>query len=280
MRAFRIVLIAALAALTPRLLQAQWSAPTTQATVVWISIDGFRHDYLQRFHPPALSRLAKEGAFTTQERPIFPSLTFPNHIAQVTGTTADKNGIPMNAFFDPAIGQQFSFPDEGSELRAEPIWITAKRQGLRVVTIDWPMSHGQVGEWKSDFFEATFDMKRTDGQRLEHVVQLLNDDVASGKQPPPRLIITYMSHIDTVGHRSGPDSKEIELAVLEADTSIDRLLKSITNWFDQVHHGAADAARRIDIGESRPDVVEPAPQVFPGGTDDLRRVEKLLRFRL
>jgi len=116
MRAFRIVLIAALAALTPRLLQAQWSAPTTQATVVWISIDGFRHDYLQRFHPPALSRLAKEGAFTTQERPIFPSLTFPNHIAQVTGTTADKNGIPMNAFFDPAIGQQFSFPDEGSEL--------------------------------------------------------------------------------------------------------------------------------------------------------------------
>src|SRR5262245_18739270 len=66
------------------------------ATVVWISIDGFRHDYLARIAPPTLSRLAREGAYTTQQRPIFPSLTFPNHIAQVTGTGVDRHGIVLN----------------------------------------------------------------------------------------------------------------------------------------------------------------------------------------
>src|SRR4051812_49391457 len=75
------------------------------ATVVWISIDGLRGDYLQRVHPPTLSRLAREGAFTTREIPVFPSLTFPNHAAQVTGTTPDRSGVPLNAFYDRGDGQ-------------------------------------------------------------------------------------------------------------------------------------------------------------------------------
>src|SRR5947207_724086 len=61
------------------------------STVIWISIDGLRHDYIDRARPPTLMRLKSEGAFTNDESPIFPSLTFPNHAAQVTGALPDRS---------------------------------------------------------------------------------------------------------------------------------------------------------------------------------------------
>jgi predicted AlkP superfamily pyrophosphatase or phosphodiesterase len=208
------------------------SASLAANTVVWISIDGLKHDYIERFHPPTLSRLAAEGAYSNEEKPIFPSLTFPNHIAQVTGTTVDHHGIVMNSFFDSATGKTYTFPDDSSLIRAEPIWITAKRQGIRVAVIDWPMSDAQQGQWKSDYFNANFDQTQTDQQRLEHVVDILKKD--SGK-PPLRLVISYMSHVDMSGHRYGPDDPAMAKAVLAADKTLGEFVKSVTEWFDATH---------------------------------------------
>jgi len=242
-----IFAILAFAAVCPTPSNAQPATPaTTQsaagATVVWISIDGFRGDYLKRINPPALTRLAHEGASTFRERPIFPSLTFPNHVAQVTGTTVDGHGIPTNDFFDTATQKSYSFPDDGSLIRAEPIWITAKRQGLRVAVIDWPMSHAQTGEFKSDFFEQHFDTKETDAQRLDHVADVLDSDHAA---VPLRLVLTYISHVDSTGHKFGPDSPEIDKAVMDADATVDKFVQRVTQWFDKSHdaaHGAAHGA--------------------------------------
>lgn len=128
-----LIVVTAMAAMVGRV----EAADATANTVVWISIDGLRHDYLQRIKPPTLWRLAHEGAWTHDEIPIFPSLTFPNHIAQVTDVTVDKDGIPMNAFFDPASDQSYSFPDDSRLLRAEPIWVTARRRGT-----SWIFKHG------------------------------------------------------------------------------------------------------------------------------------------
>jgi len=208
------------------------AADATANTVVWISIDGFRHDYLRRIKPPALWRLANEGAWTHDEIPVFPSLTFPNHIAQATGVTADKNGIPMNTFFDTATGQTYSLPDDGSLLRAEPIWVTGRRQGVGVAVIDWPMSHKQTGPWQSDFYADHFDAKQTDAHRLQSVAKLINS------APNPRelrLIMSYVSHVDTVGHQYGPDSTQISDAVLQVDGEIGDFLQSTIKWFDATH---------------------------------------------
>src|SRR5947207_12762026 len=49
-------------------------APAGRNFVIWISVDALRHDYVARYRPPFLSRLAREGAFTEQLIPIFPSL--------------------------------------------------------------------------------------------------------------------------------------------------------------------------------------------------------------
>jgi predicted AlkP superfamily pyrophosphatase or phosphodiesterase len=208
-----------------------------QSTVVWISIDAFRHDYIERFHPPFLSKLASEGAYSTQVIPIFPSLTFPNHVAQETGATVDVHGVPLNSFYvnsfyDSTARQLYAKPDGGWALRAEPIWVTAKRQGLRVAVLDWPMSHAQTGENKSDYFWDRFDDQQSDSQRLERVAQILKSDHA---ESPLRLIMTYISRTDGVGHRSGPNSAEIGAAVGEVDAMLDKFVHSTVEWFDTAH---------------------------------------------
>jgi predicted AlkP superfamily pyrophosphatase or phosphodiesterase len=232
MSVIKRLLIALILAAAMALPSSRAAADATSDTVIWISIDGFRHDYLQRIKPPTLSRLAGEGAWTHDEIPIFPSLTFPNHIAQATGVAADKNGIPMNTFFDTATGQTYSLPDDSSLLRAEPIWVTARRQGVGVAVIDWPMSHKQTGPWKSDYFADHFDVKETDAHRLQSVAKLLD----SAKNPRDlRLIMSYVRNVDTVGHRYGPDSPRIGEAVLQADSEIGDFLQSAIKWFDATH---------------------------------------------
>jgi predicted AlkP superfamily pyrophosphatase or phosphodiesterase len=62
-----------------------------QATVIWISIDGLRNDYVQRAQAPTLMRLEKEGAYTNRERAIFPSLTFPNQINRQLFVAAQRS---------------------------------------------------------------------------------------------------------------------------------------------------------------------------------------------
>jgi predicted AlkP superfamily pyrophosphatase or phosphodiesterase len=201
--------------------------------VVWISIDGFRHDYLERFHPPTLCRLAADGAFTTREIPVFPSLTFPNHISQVTGVGVDGHGIPLNNFLDEADGQSYSFPDQSRLLRAEPIWTTATRQGVPTACIDWPMSQNQTGPNPAAYFDASFDSRETDVHRLDRIIALLNSE--QERKIRYRLILGYMSHVDTMGHRVGPESPQIKDAVLEADRNIDHFIQGVIAWFNATH---------------------------------------------
>ncbi len=67
-------------------------------TVVMISIDGFRNDYLDKYKPKNLLKLAKEGASAQGIIPSFPTLTFPNHMTLVTGMAPGRHGIVSNFF--------------------------------------------------------------------------------------------------------------------------------------------------------------------------------------
>ena len=206
--------------------------PSGQATVVWISVDGLRHDYLERVHPPVLSKLASEGAYTNQETPIFPSLTFPNHTAQVTGVRVDRSGIPTNVFYDDETMKGYNLPDNADLFRVDPIWVTAKRQGVRSAIINWPMSHAQPGPVTADYFDLSYNKKETDGQRLDRIVGLLNNDHS---QPPVRLVMTYMFKIDWTGHKFGPDAPDMGQALLETDAEIGKFVDGVTAWFDRTH---------------------------------------------
>src|SRR5579871_1118157 len=61
--------------------------------LILISIDGYRADYLDRGHSPILAGLAAEGVHAKGLRPVYPSITFPNHYTLVTGLYPDKHGV-------------------------------------------------------------------------------------------------------------------------------------------------------------------------------------------
>ena len=72
--------------------------------VIVLSWDGVRHDYLDRGHFPALKRIEQQGIRAERLIPVFPSSTFPNHVALATGTHTDRHGIMNNVFRDSERG--------------------------------------------------------------------------------------------------------------------------------------------------------------------------------
>ena len=193
-------------------------APQGRATVVWISIDGCRSDYADKFNAPYFKSLMSTGAFSRQLTPIFPSITFPNHTAQATGTTCDEHGIVNNQFRDTALREVYTHPNPQGLMRAEPIWATATRQGIRCAVEDWPISYFQSGPSAAAYFnKAEFDHDVTDDDR---VGRLIKDWKSDAGQPAIRLFMGYIPSVDVSGHRYGPDSERTKAVFLSVDKAI------------------------------------------------------------
>jgi hypothetical protein len=129
----RLILAALLVALLPH--------PPAPGRVLLISFDGLGY---QRFteDPVArelvtLRRLLETGAHAEGLMPAYPSSTANSHAALWTGTYAGRNGILYNTTpILPRSDHTFSERIVGfrsEALTAEPIWLTAARQGVPVV---------------------------------------------------------------------------------------------------------------------------------------------------
>ena len=205
---------------------AHWSPapPSARPLVVLISIDGFRPDYLDRGVTPTLSALAGQGVRAAM-RPSFPSKTFPNHYALVTGLRPDRNGIVDNTIFDPRIGpQKFTMSDRTVNADARwwnealPIWVSAERQGVRTATMFWPGSDVTIrGGWPAHW--QLFDQSKPAEARVDQALAWLDGPVAER----PRLLTVYFDDVDTAGHDHGPDSAEVNAAAAKVDAAIARL---------------------------------------------------------
>jgi predicted AlkP superfamily pyrophosphatase or phosphodiesterase len=207
---------------------ATWSPapPSARPLVVLISIDGFRADYLDRGVTPALSKLAAQGVRAAM-RPSFPSKTFPNHYAIVTGLRPDRNGIVDNNIYDPRItAEEFTMSKVkvASDPRwwneALPIWVSAERQGVRTATMFWPGSDVTIrGGWPAHW--KLFDMKTPPEARVDQALAWMDE------KERPRFLTVYFDDVDTAGHDFGPDSPELNAAAARVDGAVARLLEGL-----------------------------------------------------
>lgn len=217
---FILLIIVCLASAVPA--QAQ---ETRRPVTILVSIDGFRSDYLERGITPNLGALAAGGA-TGPMRPSFPTKTFPNHYTLVTGLRPDRHGITGNSMIDPRRpGQMFSLGDARQSLdpfwwdQAEPLWVTAENAGIRTATMFWPGSEVAIGGVRpSDWLR--FDQNIGNVQRVNTVLDWLRRPAAIR----PQFVTLYFDTVDTVGHRSGPDSAEVNAAIAEVDQRIGELV--------------------------------------------------------
>jgi predicted AlkP superfamily pyrophosphatase or phosphodiesterase len=219
--------------------------PAGKNTVFWISVDGFRGDYVDRGQTPFLASLMEHGAYTRQMTPIFPSLTFPSHVAEATGVAAGQHGIVSNRWFDMSVGKEFNMPGDPNLLQSEPIWITASRQGVRTAVLDWPLSQAEEqlpeGSVKAAYFNPTYDPMLSDLARVEKVVEVYrNDRAAHPTEQPLRLLMGYVHGVDSAGHTSGPDSPETNRAIHQVDETLKQVVGEVADIFKQQPHSAND----------------------------------------
>ena len=195
--------------------------------LVLISLDGFRADYLDRFSLPTLQRLMKRGARARWMNPVFPTLTFPNHVSLVTGLHPSRHGIVGNSFYDPGRREKYAMSEgatalDGTWYRGEPIWVTAERQGMVAGCYFWPGSQAAIRGVRPTL-AIPYDGKVPNDARVRTVLDWL-------QFPPeirPHLITLYFSELDTASHDGPLDSPAIEQAARRLDDSLGVLLDGI-----------------------------------------------------
>jgi predicted AlkP superfamily pyrophosphatase or phosphodiesterase len=190
-------------------------------SVLLVSLDGFRHDYMEHSYTPTLDRLVAEGVRADGLVPVFPSKTFPNHFSQVTGLHPSEHGIVGNSFYDEELGDSFDMDELGSEWwGGEPIWVTAAKQGLRTTTMFWPGSETSFDGWRPDEW-FPYDGWMGNAERVAQVLAWYDEPQR------PHFATLYLSDTDSAGHSYGPLSSAVDDAVRSVDASLARLVDGL-----------------------------------------------------
>ncbi len=198
--------------------------PPGQQTVILISLDGFRWDYLDLYETRHLARIADEGVRAEKLIPSFPTKTFPNHYTLVTGLYPDHNGMVAGTMYDPVFDATFNMSDRDEVenerwWEGEPLWVTAEKQGQRSATYFWPGSEAPIKGVRPSYWKR-YDGSVKGTERVDQVLEWL--DLPEDQRPA--FITLYFSDVDSKGHHHGPDSEEVEQAVARVDGYIGRLM--------------------------------------------------------
>ncbi len=198
------------------------AAAADKPIVVMISMDGLRHDYPDLPNLPGMRRMQEQGLRVNRMTPVYPSNTFPGHVSLATGAHPQVHGIVDNYFSDRERGVYFMSADT-QWLDAEPLWITAERQGVPSATYFWV---GSEQDWRGQgtrYRIAPFDGNRPEREKVDQLLAWL----ALPESERPRLIMNYWAGTDRVAHRYGPDSANTHKQLQRQDAQLVRLLQGI-----------------------------------------------------
>ena len=195
--------------------------------VLLISIDGYRHDYTNRFNPPNLKKFIKKGIRTQGLIPVYPSNTFPNHYSIVTGLHPGNHGIVANSFWDPGRQQLYRLGDpasmrDGSWYGGEPLWVATTKEQMVSASYFWVGSEANIQGIHPTYW-FPYNTRVPDRERIDQVIEWL-------RLPPetrPHLLTLYFSNIDHTGHKLGPENPELGKKVLELDKSLGHLFDEL-----------------------------------------------------
>jgi predicted AlkP superfamily pyrophosphatase or phosphodiesterase len=194
-------------------------------TVILVSLDAFRWDFLERAETPALDSLIARGVQAERLVPVFPTKTFPSHYSMATGLYPEHHGIVSNTMYDPAADAWFRLSDrvavgDGRWWGGEPIWVTAERHGLVTAPYFWPGSEAEIRETRPTYWEP-FDGSVTYAERVRQVLSWLDLPV----QQRPSFVTLYVEAVDLIAHDYDPDgSAEVAAVIREVDEVVGLLV--------------------------------------------------------
>lgn len=227
-------------------------ATTLKPTVILVSFDGFRWDYIDRTDTPNLDYLVESGVRAKALIPVFPSKTFPNHLSIITGLYPENHGIVSNRMYDPQfdalfwIGEESEPARDGRWYEGEPIWVTAEKQGQVSATMFWPGADAEIQGIRPTYW-SYYDGTVPNEDRVNTVLSWL--DLPDDQRPT--FITLYFSDTDTWGHEYGPEATQLDSVIQALDATIDMLLDSLSvrqylgkiNLIVTSDHGMTDVSR-------------------------------------
>ncbi|ORX97843.1 Phosphodiest-domain-containing protein [Basidiobolus meristosporus CBS 931.73] len=266
---------------------------TFESTVVLISFDGLRSEYLDRGFTPTIEKLGYAGVRAEYMLPSFPSVTFPNHYTLVTGLYPESHGIVGNVFFDSKYNDTFIYtkPAQSWDSKwwgGEPIWITTVRQHQRSAVHMWPGCSTEIHSHRPTYVDE-FDHTVEPPAKVDRILEWL--DMPASERPT--FIGAYVSDVDTAGHQFGPDSDEVNKSLSRIDSMVSSLLTGLTrrNLTEIVNlvivsdHGMAQTSSQklvylddlIDMSLLKGIYVHPLAGLVPKNPTDTQRIYKKLK---
>lgn len=140
----------ALAALSFCALAATAANTAPAASVLMISVDGLKPEYVldadaHGLKIPFLRGMMRDGAFARGVTGVWPTVTYPSHTTLLTGVAPAQHGIYNNLEFDPKNTYANAWYWYAQQIRVPTLWQAAHDAGLSTASIGWPVSVGAEG---------------------------------------------------------------------------------------------------------------------------------------
>lgn len=222
--------------------------------VVLISLDGFRHDYIDKHDAKHLQAIADKGVRAERMNPVYPANTFPNHLSIITGLRPINHGIVANHFYDKSRHASYDMGKgygDSTWLSGTPLWNLVEQHGFKAATYFWPESDARINGMLPTY-HYHYSKYADYGKRVDQII----DWLALPEAQRPRFVAGYFSLTDTQGHEYGPDAKETYEAVQVVDAYIGELYERLqalpidVNLVVVSDHGMTSTGRdaAIDVG--------------------------------
>ncbi|MDN5286056.1 MAG: alkaline phosphatase family protein [Mucilaginibacter sp.] len=224
--------------------------------VILISADGFRYDYARKYKAKHLQALSSKGVQAASMIPSYPSVTFPNHYALVSGLYPSHSGLVNNTFYDPdrhdfySMGNKAKVAD-GSWYFGSPLWVLAEQQHMLSASFYWVASEAAIQDIKPTY-SYVYNEQIAIHNRISAVVNWLNLPA----EDRPHFITFYFPQVDHAGHMYGPDAPETGREVHFVDSAVNELTKAVkttgldVNFIFVSDHGMTSVDKNHPIGIS------------------------------
>jgi predicted AlkP superfamily pyrophosphatase or phosphodiesterase len=202
-------------------------------TVVLVLYDGFLPSLLDAHETPAFHRIEREGSFTRQLEPVFPTISLTNQTSISTGCWPEHHGIVSNEFLDPELGRNDHDLDADWLTGCEHLHEAARRQGLRSAALWFPGTYSKKNGAQASLVSPNVkhEDRPPDPDRLAELLRLLALPAAER----PRYVAIYLNGPDTPEHFHGIDSSETAAAVAQSDALLGQLMAAIEAHPDREH---------------------------------------------
>lgn len=223
-----------------------------QLTVIMISVDGFRPDYLELPQASDLKKLSEKGVKADYMLPSFPSSTFANHYTLATGLYPENHGIIDQRFYDRTYGE-FNVKKGASKqskwFLGKPLWTLAAENKTPFLSSWWFGSEANGPSSEVIPYDNDKDKKEGDPgafkERIDKIITDLNNPIVETR---PNFIAFYISNVDVAAHQNGPNASQTIAAIQKTNDAVKKLVDEVSklnlpnvNYVFVSDHGMVEA---------------------------------------